>query len=225
MWSKGQRLLGRPAAALARWKPAPLLQTRSAATTVPAPTSALGAALLAATEDDPPAPAEPSIEERLADAESRGFAEGQMAAEAAMAAERARLAATVADVAALRRRVLDLAEHEVMQVASGMARRILHREVQLDPDILLAMARVALGRLGDQVAAVVSLHPQDLAAVSSSLPSGAGLRLEADASLPRGGCRIKAEHGEIDLGVDAQLDELSRLLLGETTRVDGAALH
>ncbi len=224
MWSKGQRLLGRPAGTLARWKPGPLL-ARPAASTAAASASGLAAALLAATEEEPTAPPEPSLEERLAEAEARGFAEGQMAAEADMAAERARLASTIAEVAALRRRVLDLAEHEVMQVASGMARRILHREVQLDPDILLAMARVALGRLGDQAVATVLLHPLDLAAISATGPAGAGLRLESDASLPRGGCRIKAEHGEIDLGMDAQLDELSRLLIGESARVDGAALH
>lgn len=222
MWSRGHRLLPKGPGALTRWKPATSTSVRSRPSDI---TSTPVSLLTGVPPADAPEDEGPTVEELIAAAEARGREEGRLEAEAALAAERERLAQTVADIAGLRRRILEAAEHEVMQVASGMARRILHRELQLDPDILLAMARVALGRLGDQAAATVTLHPQDLAALTTTTSLGAGLIVDADPALPKGGCRIRAEQGEIDLGLDAQLGELSRLLLGETPGVDTVKLH
>jgi len=154
------------------------------------------------------------------EAYQRGLADGRRAAEEQVAADRARLADTIAAITGLRRHVLSAAEHDVAQLAAGIARRILHREVQLDADILVAMAHVAVGRLGDRVTATVHLHPADLAAIVARGTAGAtgdtdSLVLREDASLPRGGCRVESSAGEIDLGVDAQVTELARLLMGD----------
>jgi flagellar assembly protein FliH len=167
----------------------------------------------------------PSLEDQLAEAVARGVVQGRLEAEPMVLVERERLAATIQEIAALRRRVLETAERDVMQLAVGMARRVLHREVQLDPDILLAMARVALGRLGHRVAATAHLHPDDLAAIDRPGVAIEGLTLRADPDLPRGGCRLVSDAGEIDLGVDAQMSELSRVLLGETSSEPRAQLH
>jgi flagellar assembly protein FliH len=161
----------------------------------------------------------------MAAAHAEGLAEGRRLAEAAMEDERARLAATIAEIAGLRRQVLESVDVDVMELAVGMARRVLHREVQLDPDILLAMARVALGRLGTRVVATAHLHPADLAALGPAPAAPEGLTLAADPDLPRGGCRLVADSGEVDLGIDAQMTELARQLLGESRRVESARLH
>jgi flagellar assembly protein FliH len=166
-----------------------------------------------------------SLDAQLADAHARGIDEGRALAQQELAAERARLVATVHDIGALRRQILDAAENDVMRLAVAMARRVLHREVQLDPDILLAMARVALGRLGTRVVASAHLHPDDLAAVSRPGVAIEGVTLIADAEVPRGGCRLVSPAGEIDLGVDAQMAELSRVLLGERTDTNHVHLH
>jgi flagellar assembly protein FliH len=177
-------------------------------------------------EAEGPVPTSGPDPEALEEAYHSGVAAGRAAVEEAMADERARLSATITEVAALRRRIFDTAEHEVMTLALGVAQRILHREVQLAPDILLAMARVALGRMGDRVEAVIRLHPADLAAVTQGGAPTDGLALEADATVPRGGCQVESGVGSVDLGVDAQLNELSRLLLGEAGAVvDHAHLH
>jgi flagellar assembly protein FliH len=222
MWSKGHRLLPR-GAAHTRWMPhvttsAPLRSRPDA----PLLTNLLGDALLV---DEAPADEGPTVEHQLAEAHARGVTEGRALAEHAMADERARIAATVREIAGLRRRVLDAAEHDVMQLAVGMARRVLHREVQLDPDILLSMAHVALGRLGDRPVATAHLHPDDLAAVHQPSAVAEGLTLVGDADVPRGGCRLVTAGGEVDLGVDAQMTELSRVLLGELSSVEHVQLH
>lgn len=218
MWSKGQRLLVTGSVPL-RWHPE--------SSPTPRPTGRSVVPMLdALAPDTTPTVASAPDPAALEQAYQAGLAEGRLAAEQVLADERARLAATITEVAALRRRIFDAAEHEVMTLALGVAQRILHREVQLAPDILLAMARVALGRMGDRVEATVRLHPADLAAVTRVGAPSDGLALEADASLPRGGCQVDSGSGSVDLGVDAQLNELSRLLLGDAEGVaDHAQLH
>lgn len=223
MWSKGHRLPPRSAALHTRWRPvasaAPVSRSRSEGPRLP------GLFAQSQTEGDPAEPDPPTVEEQLAEAHAQGVAHGREVAECAFAEERARLLATVHDIAALRRRVLGAAEHDVMQLAVGMARRVLHREVQLDPDILLSMAHVALGRLGDRPVATVHLHPEDLATINQQRMVTEGITLVGDPDVPRGGCRIVSPSGEIDLGVDAQMTELSRVLLGELSSVDRVQLH
>lgn len=203
MWSKGYRLPHVGAGTPALWVPT---QRRIA----------VDDGCDASSDIAEPVDLTPAIDE----AYQRGLADGRRAAEEQVAADRRRLADTIATITGLRRHVLAAAEHDVAQLAAGIARRILHREVQLDADILVAMARVAVGRLGDRVTATVHLHPADLAAIVSRGTAGAkgdtdSLELREDASLPRGGCRVESSAGEIDLGVDAQVTELARLLMGD----------
>jgi flagellar assembly protein FliH len=225
MWSKGHRLHPRGGAAPVRWRPTPATATPGRART----DTPLLATLLGedATVDNQLGadPEGPSLEAQLAEAYQQGTAHGRESAERLMADERARLVSTVQDIAGLRRRVLEAAEHDVMQLAVGMARRVLHREVQLEPDILLSMAHVALRRMGDRPVATARLHPEDLAAITTQSAVVEGLTLMADPEIPRGGCRLVSSVGEVDLGVDAQMTELSRVLLGELSSVERVQLH
>ena len=60
-------------------------------------------------------------------------------------------------------------------------------------------------------------HPADhqhvTAALANTETSGQ-VTLAADARVPRGGCRVESEYGEIEAGVDAQIQEIARALLG-----------
>jgi flagellar assembly protein FliH len=178
----------------------------------------------------------PDFAQAIDEAYQRGLVDGRRdatdealaAMDAAAAAERARLAETITAIGGLRHHVLAAAEHDVAHLAAGIARRILHREVTLDADILVAMARVAVGRLGERVSATVYLHPTDLASIVArrgDAPADDTLVLREDPALPRGGCRVESAAGEVDLGVDAQVSELARLLMGDApvAPVDGDA--
>ena len=69
----------------------------------------------------------------------------------------------------------------------------------LDPELLLAMARVALDRLTDTSTASIHLHPDDHAAAVA--PRGAapasetGVAIVADPSVRRGGCVVRSDFG------------------------------
>jgi flagellar assembly protein FliH len=110
----------------------------------------------------------------------------------------------------------------MVQLALAVARRIVRREVSLDQDLLLAMMRVALDRLSDAARVTVRLNPAEHDAVAAGLSgqaSGNHVTIVADARVARGGCRLESDYGEIEAGVDAQIQEIARALLGEDAGV------
>jgi flagellar assembly protein FliH len=169
---------------------------------------------------------EATLEARLAalerDAFSKGFAQGERAGGEA-AAQRGeamlrRLTETLEELTTLREQMIHQTERQMVQLALAIARRIVHREVSIDQDLLIAMARVALERLGDSAQVTVRLSPEDFeatSAVRSSQWTGTHVTVVADARVGRGGCRVESEFGAMDAGVDGQIHEIARALLGE----------
>lgn len=240
MWSKAYRVSGVRASRPPRWRPA---GTSEARPTSPEPT---GAVATAGESVDVEAPAveprtsesatpEIDLETAIREAYDRGMTEGRAYAEHLIVPVRERLAESLAAIAALRRQVLDSVERDVVELALAMARRILHREVALDPDLVLALAKVAVSRLGDKTVATIALNPADHAAVMTrglSRQGGEGrsddsVAVVADPDVPVGGSRIQSSHGTIDLSIDGQIAELAHALIGEPDAGagSGAALH
>ena len=163
----------------------------------------------------------------------KGFAQGELAgAEAAGQRGEAmlhRLTQTLDELTTVRADMIRQTERQMVQLALAIARRIVHREVSLDPDLLLAMARVALERLGETAQVTVRLHPEDYAAARAERVSelaGSNVAIVADARLSRGACRVESDMGLLDAGIDAQLQEVGRALLGaETTTASAAGMH
>ena len=167
-----------------------------------------------------------ALDARLAalerDAFSKGFAQGERAGGEA-AAQRGeamirRLTETLEELTNLREQMIHQTERQMVQLALAIARRIVHREVSIDQDLLIAMARVALDRLGESAQVTVRLSPQDYettSAVRSAQWTGTHVTVVPDARVGRGGCRVESEFGAMDAGVDAQIHEIARSLLGE----------
>jgi flagellar assembly protein FliH len=180
-----------------------------------------------------PPPSADSIDAIERDAFAKGYAQGERAGnEAAVARADAmlrRLAQTIEELQALRSEVIHRTERQVVELALAIARKVIHRETTIDTDLLMAMARVALDRLADTTTASIRLHPDDHAAVIGRSQSGVGaaghaVEVVADASVRRGGCVVRSDVGAIDIGVSAQLDELTRALLGDDATV-AVAMH
>ena len=154
---------------------------------------------------------------------ARGFAQGQQAGAAAAQQETAqlawKLAATLDDLVRVRNEMIRHTEKQMVQLALAVARRVVHREVSIDADVLLTMMRVALERVSDAARVAVRLNPADHQSVTAALadaPTSDQVTLIADGRVPRGGCKVESEYGDIDTGVDAQIQEIARALLGNT---------
>jgi flagellar assembly protein FliH len=163
---------------------------------------------------------------RLAALEREAFAKGYEQGERAGAeagATRAeamlrRLAETIQELAEVRRAMVHQTERQMVQLALAIARRVVRREVSLDSDLTLTMARVALDRLGDSTSLTVRLNPDDFEATCrrrEALLAGSHVTVTPDASVSRGGCLVQSDFGYVDASVDAQFQELARALLVE----------
>ena len=183
---------------------------------------------------DPEAPPAAAADDAATEREAftKGYAQGERAG-AEAAASRAdamlrRLAQTLDELQSLRAELIRRTEREVVELSLAIARKILHREVALDHELMLAMARVALDRLADVATASIRLHPDDYAATVNARGSAAvishGVQIVSDASVRRGGCLVHSEFGSVDVGITAQIDELTHALLGDESPAP-AAVH
>ena len=153
---------------------------------------------------------------------TKGYAQGERAgleaggkrAEAMLR----RLAQTLEELTGLRDNMVRQTERELVQLSVAIARKVLQREVTVDPELTAALAHIALERLGGAAPATVRLHPDDYANVTAGqvVPLG-GRQVEIlpDPSVSRGGCLVESEFGFINASVDAQVDEIARAVLGD----------
>lgn len=108
------------------------------------------------------------------------------------------------------------AETEVVHLALAIARKILAREASMDPDLLHALVRIALDRMGAGAAVKVRVAPANLAGWQRQavLAGPAYLcDLVADPSLVPGDCVVETDLGVANLGLEAQCKEVEQSML------------
>jgi flagellar assembly protein FliH len=180
----------------------------------------------AETEDAQPCEPPPCIPEeealrRIDQAHADGVKEGRRVAEASFARVSEALAQALLATGSLRARILHDSEEELLQLSALIARKIMLREVACDPSILAGMVHGALEHASDGGEVVVRLSPGDYALVVGR-PEFAGLSgenrritLKEDPAVASAGCLVETVRGNIDAGLDAQLDEIFRRLTEE----------
>lgn len=188
--------------------------------------------VMTASAHEVPAASNPDPAAVEREAFTKGYAQGERAGNEAAAARGEvmlrRLAQTLDELRSLRGELVRRTEREVVELSLAMARKILQREVSLDQELMLAMARVALDRLADAATASIRLHPEDysltVAARGSATVSSHGVQIVADPAVRRGGCVVQSEFGSVDVGITAQIDELTHAVLGGDA-VQSTPLH
>ena len=156
-------------------------------------------------------------EQQSRKAYEQGLRAGEAAARKGLEAEvRAvidRLAKAVADVNGARADTVLRAEADTVRLAIEIARRVLHRELSVDPNALEALTKAALAKLQSQEIHRVRIHPAQEALVRASLQHagrGTGIEIVADPSQPQGGVLFEITRGALDASVGTQLDEIER---------------
>ncbi len=130
------------------------------------------------------------------------------------------LGKSLEEVADFRARLRERYERELLEVALGVARKVVQRELAERPEIWLGMIRGAVRRAVDRerivVRAPARLHAFLRTAVPelrAALEDVRDLELVEDPALPEGGCVIESRFGEIDIGVETQLARAERALV------------
>ena len=164
------------------------------------------------------------IERRVQEARSAGIQEGAASTKAAAAAEikalQGKVAESIAAMAELRPRLRRQAEADLVKLSLAIARRILHRELSVDPEAMRGLIQAALEKLQAQEICRVRIHPSQEALVRSLLqgrPQASPVELQADPALDRGAAVFETARGNLDASVETQLREIEQ---GLTDRLE-----
>lgn len=107
------------------------------------------------------------------------------------------------------------AEADLTKAAVLIAMRLVHREIRQDSSVVMDSVRAGMARIRRATRVIVRASPQDykyledhLEQLQGMLDSEATIRVEADEGIPRGGCRIMCDTGEVNATIQAAMDQM-----------------
>jgi len=143
-----------------------------------------------------------------------GLAEARRIYEEQLARERAGLAAALAQFTRDRAAYFQRIEAEVIQLALSIARKILHREAQMDPLLLAGIVRVALEKIDGATGIVLRVHPQNAADwrryLATHLAPSDMPEIVEDPGQPADRCTLETVMGTAVVGLEVQLKEIEQ---------------
>jgi len=163
---------------------------------------------------------EVEMRRREEEARRQGFAEGEAAQREKLAAPMHEAARRLADqareLAELRTRVRREAEQDVVKLAVAIARRILRRELNVDPAVLLGLVKAALERVEAREVLRLRVHTDDARMVEKALKGAempARFEVIGDPGLEPGAVILETLRGDLDASLETQLSEIDRGLM------------
>jgi flagellar assembly protein FliH len=149
------------------------------------------------------------------EAEQRGYEAGRNRAEAELRAAvdgASAMAQTLQEIAP--ERTSEIA-HSIAELALSVAKRIIQHEVRIEPSLLCGALEAAVSTINGSPEAHVLLNPTAVEPVAQAWEAlhgraylGKKWFFEGDPTLPAGGCTLRYEHGFVEAGLEAQLEEI-----------------
>jgi flagellar assembly protein FliH len=161
---------------------------------------------------------EEALRTEVREAESRGLAAGRTTGRREYEAEFKpvldQLSYDLAALSDLRQNLLREAELDLANLAVAIARRILHREITLDRGTLNGLVSSALHKLRGQQIIRVRVHPHFAGMLRDALgPEYGDVEVVPDTRAGDHALVFETERGNLDAGVDSQLEEIQRGLV------------
>jgi flagellar assembly protein FliH len=158
-----------------------------------------------------------AIEARLRGERERAWQEGERAgresAAAQLEAQLARMVRSIEELARYKPRLRSEAERDVVSLALAVARRVLRRQIEIDPDAIQGLVRAALDRISLREVLEVraaAQHAPAIRAVLERMSAPQAVVVQDDASLEPGAVMIRTAQGWADASVETQLEEIER---------------
>jgi flagellar assembly protein FliH len=105
-------------------------------------------------------------------------------------------------------------EGDIVDLALAIARKVLHREAQVDRVVLAGVVRVALEKIAGSGKVTLHVHPSAARAWQDYLAEQTILAtvpvVVEDGSLRPDQLVLKTDHGNTELGIEAQLKEIEK---------------
>ncbi len=165
-----------------------------------------------------------AMEQRVREAREagrvEGEAQGRRAAQGEVDGMLQKLASGIREVSDLRSRLRNEAEADLVRLAIAIARKIVGRELNTDPEAITGLVKAALEKVRTQEVLRVRVHPDHSGRISECLTRYGAPQAEVvpDAASERGGVIFETSRGNFDASVETQLREIER---GLTDRFRG----
>jgi len=160
---------------------------------------------------------EESVEARVQAAYLRGVADGEATAQqkAGVLAGPvlANFGSAVQELAGARKQARRDAEESMVKLALAIARRVLRREMSVDPEAILGLVRSGFDRVNAREIHKLRMAPGDAQIVldnRTDLAIPPAVEVVSDAGLAPGSAVFETTRGELDLSVQTQLEEIDR---------------
>jgi flagellar assembly protein FliH len=161
------------------------------------------------------------VAEREKRARELGRQEGEAAArknfDEQLTRDRTALTAALTQFSRERGAYYQKVEAEVVQLALSIARKIMHREAQVDPLLLAGIVRVALEKIEGAAGVVLFAPPQRVEEwrryLAQHMEPGDLPEIIEDPALEPDRCILQTSMGKADLGVEVQLKEIEQGLM------------
>ena len=152
------------------------------------------------------------------DAYEKGYAEGErigkQMGDRMVAAAVQRYDRAVQEIAALHQTMRATMETEAVRLSLAVARRIVQREVTMEPDLVAALVTVALKRLQGHMGVTARVSSHDFARLEEAIHAvNTSLVVREDPSLDRGDFMLDSAQTHVDGRIASQIDSIGRALL------------
>jgi len=142
-----------------------------------------------------------------------GLRKAREEAAAEIKASGERLAQNIRELGILKKRIRNEAEAEVVRLSLAVARRILHRELTVDPESIQGLVHAALRSLEHREVSRIRVCPASAEAMRTVLTqagAGPGIEVTADNKMGIGDIVFETSVGQLDASIDTQLQEIQR---------------
>ncbi len=156
-------------------------------------------------------------EQRIREAHAAGLREGEATGRTRATAEFQqaveRMTRSIDEIAGFRPRLRSEAEADMVRLSLAIARRVLRRELAIDPEALHGLVLGALEKIQGQEISRVRVHPSHAALVADCLrQNGSAVNVEVvpDPSREPGAIIFETQRGNLDASIESQLQEIER---------------
>jgi flagellar assembly protein FliH len=156
-------------------------------------------------------------ERQVREAHAAGVREAEATAKSRAAAEVQgvieKLGQSIAELSQMRVRLRKQAEGDTIKLSLAIAKRVLRRELAVDPDAMRGLLIAALEKLQTQEIHRVRASAGQAAAIAATLRqtvAHAKIEVIPDGTLSPGGVVFETNQGNLDASVESQLQEIER---------------
>jgi flagellar assembly protein FliH len=167
-----------------------------------------------------PGEAHPEASEEVQQAFQAGYQLGCQEVRADVESIAESFVKSLEELSEFRGRLRERYERQLLELALGVARKVVQQEIAERPAIWLGMIRAAVRRAVDRERILIRVPPALLGFLNQALPElrptlgdVKELELVEDPGLQPGGCVIETKFGDVDIGLDTQFEAVERALV------------